>query len=144
MIKNPQEVKRLAGLVADWMRVATNQMPQLADFLHFDLVVAAWEQGEDMIMRDAPHAVMARAPADDFVAPIDAPIALTYLEVAAYGLGLGACWAGYFQLAASSPAMIEALQLPEGHRCLGDMMIGYPKHRFARIPLKKAPTITWH
>jgi nitroreductase len=28
-------------------------------------------------------------------------IALTYLELATYSLGLGACWAGYFSAAAA-------------------------------------------
>jgi nitroreductase len=144
VFEDPAEVKRLAGLVVDWMRVAIKDMSPTAEFLRFDLIIEAWGSGIDRVMRGAPHAIVAHAPADNVFAPQSSPIALTYLELAAYGLGLGACWAGYFQAAASfHPPMQEALQLPEGHISLGAMMIGYPKHRFSRIPLRKEPPVIW-
>ena len=144
VVENSQEVKRLAGLVVDWMRVAIKDMPDLANSIHLDLMVADWEQGKDRIFRGAPHVIVVHAPKDSMAAPADAPVAMTYLELAAYGLGLGACWAGYFQAAATLyPPMMEALHLPEGHGSLGAMMIGYPKYRYARIPLKKEPSIIW-
>jgi nitroreductase/NAD-dependent dihydropyrimidine dehydrogenase PreA subunit len=144
VIEDSKEVKRFAGMVADWMRIAIKEMPQLADSLHLDLIVADWEQGNDRIMRSAPHAIVVHAPANNVMAPGAAPVALTYLELTAYSLGLGACWAGFFQLCAAFYApMMEALQLPEGHKSLGAMMVGYPKHRFSRIPLRNEPVITW-
>ena len=144
IIENSQEVKRLAGLVADWMGASIKDMPDLASLLHLDLLVADWEQGEDRILRSAPHVIVVHAPTDNMGARGDAPIAMTYLELAAYGLGLGACWAGYFQAAATLyPPMMEALHFPEGHTSLGAMMIGYPKYHYARIPLKKEPPIIW-
>jgi len=39
--------------------------------------------------------------------------------------------------------MKEALQLPEEHQTFGAMMVGYPRHRFRRIPLRNKPTIIW-
>ncbi len=144
VIENPKEVKRLAKLVADLMRVAIKETPDLADLLHLHKVVADWDQGEDVITRGAPHLIIAHAPAGDPSAAVDASIALTYLELAAYSLGLGACWSGYLQVAITFyPHVMEALQLPEGHTGLGTMMIGYPKHRFSRIPLKNKPRIIW-
>jgi len=144
VIENPKEVKRLAGLVADWMRVVIKEMPDLADLLHLQKRVAAWDQGEDVITRGAPHLIIAHAPAADPSAAVDAYIALTYLELAAYSLGLGACWSGYLQMAiVFHPPVMEALRLPEGHIGLGTMMIGYPKHKFSRIPLKNEPRIIW-
>lgn len=144
VIEDSQEVRHLAGLVADWMRVAIKEMPWLADFLHFDRIVADWEQGRDRIMRGAPHAIVVHAPADNVLAPGDAPIALTYLELAAYGLGLGACWAGFLTGATTFYApVMEALQLPEGHKYMGALMVGYPKYKYSRIPLKNKPSIIW-
>jgi nitroreductase/Pyruvate/2-oxoacid:ferredoxin oxidoreductase delta subunit len=144
VIEDSSEVNHLAGLVVDWMRAAVKEMSPIAEFLRFDLIIETWGSGIDRIMRGAPHAIVAHAPADNVFAQQSSSIALTYLELAAYGLGLGACWAGYFQAAASShPPMQEALRLPEGHVSLGAMMIGYPKHRFSRIPLRKEPPIIW-
>jgi hypothetical protein len=39
--------------------------------------------------------------------------------------------------------MKYALQLPEGHVVLGGMMIGYPKHKFTRIPARNEPNVIW-
>lgn len=144
VVANPEEVRRLSAVVVDWMRSAIEEGSPLAETLPLNLVVTAWESGFDPIMRSAPHAIVAHAPGDVASAQTDGIIALTYLELAAYSLGLGACWAGFLHFAATSyPAMLKALQLPEGHQCLGAMMIGYPKHRLARIPLRNGPAILW-
>jgi nitroreductase/NAD-dependent dihydropyrimidine dehydrogenase PreA subunit len=144
VIEDAREVRRFAGLVVDWMRVAIKEAPELADLLRFDLIVAEWDRGRDRVMRGAPHAIVAHAHRDDVMAPQSATIALTTLELAAYSRGLGACWAGFFQACATFyPPMQEALRLPEGHASLGAMMIGYPKYKYRRIPLRKEPLITW-
>jgi nitroreductase/NAD-dependent dihydropyrimidine dehydrogenase PreA subunit len=144
VIENPKEVKRIAELVVNWMRAAIKDSPQLADLMDLREIVAVWDQGEDVIMWNVPHLVIAHAPGTDPSAPLDAPIALTYLELAAYARGLGACRSGYFQMAVTfHPPMLEALQLPDGHVALGAMMIGYPRHKYSRIPLKNEPRIIW-
>ena len=62
-------------------------------------------------------------------------IALAYLELAAFGLGLGACWAGYFNAAANMhQPMQKALDLPEGMGVYGGMMLGVPKFEYQRMP----------
>jgi nitroreductase/NAD-dependent dihydropyrimidine dehydrogenase PreA subunit len=143
-IQDSREVRRLAGVVADWMRMSISGNPRLAELLHFDFLVADWDRGIDRIMRGAPHAILAHAPADHPTAPQAATIALTYLEVAAHALDLGACWAGFLQACATfHPPMKGALGLPDGHVSLGAMMIGYPEHRFARIPVRKEAETIW-
>ncbi|MBW1867368.1 MAG: nitroreductase family protein, partial [Deltaproteobacteria bacterium] len=97
-----------------------------------------------IILRNAPVVIIAHAAKDDFSAPTSSIIALTYLELAATSMGLGCCWAGYFHAAATTfPPMMDALPLPEGHQCMGSMMVGYPKFRYYRLPLRKPPEITW-
>jgi nitroreductase len=144
VIEDTNEVKRLSGLVVDWMRVAIKEMPEMADFVRLDLIVRDWGSGKDRIMRGAPHAIVAHAPSVYVMAPQAGTIALTTLELAAYSQGLGACWAGFFYAAAMYyPPMMEALQLPKSHTCLGAMMVGYPKYRFSRIPLRDEPAVFW-
>lgn len=144
VIEDQTEVNRLAGLVVDSMRSAIKAAPDIAAALHFDLMVSAWDLGIDVILRGAPHVIVAHAHKDLPLADQNCYIALTYLELAAYSLGLGACWAGWLQMVMTSyPPMIEALQLPEGHVSMGAMMIGYPKYRYSSIPLREEPAIIW-
>jgi nitroreductase/NAD-dependent dihydropyrimidine dehydrogenase PreA subunit len=71
-------------------------------------------------------------------------IALAYLELAAFSMGLGSCWAGYFNAAAGFfPPLQKALALPKGHQCYGAMMIGYPKFQYHRLPLRNEAKVTW-
>ena len=144
VIEDAAEVRRLASLVVDWMTVMLKEQPEFALSLHFDRAVDVWGKGIDMILRGAPHIIIAYGLKDLVAAQMASVIALAYLEIAAYSRGIGACWAGYFARAAVSfPPLIQALKLPEGQQVYGTMMIGYPKYRYHRIPLRNEPEITW-
>ena len=144
IIYDREVVSELAGHVADWMRSLLKEQYEFAVSLHMDRVVAGWDAGMDPICRNAPHVIVTHAPKDDRAAPAACTIALSYLDLAAPSFGLGACWAGYFNAAATmwSP-MQEALGLPKGNTCFGSMMIGYPKYAYHRLPLRNEPHITW-
>lgn len=138
------EIHRTAALVADWMRWTIDRNPQTATLMHLDETVKRWDEGIDIIFRDAPVIIIAHAEKDNPRAQTTCTIALTYLELAAVGLELGCCWAGYFIKAAGEyPPLIQALALPKGHHCFGAMMVGYPKFKYHRLPLRNEPKITW-
>lgn len=144
VISGREEVNRLAGLVVDWMRHLYKEQREFALSLHMDRIIDAWERGVDSVCRAAPHLIVAHAPKDDRTAPAACTIALAHLELAAPSFGLGVCWAGYFNAAASVwPPLREVLELPQGHASLGALMIGFPKYTYYRLPLRNAPVITW-
>ncbi len=144
VVEDTKEVRRLAGIVIDWMRLTIEEHAEVAETMRFDRVVKAWEQGQDRVLRGAPHLIVAHG--QQSTPPVQSAciIALTYMELAAMSLGLGACWAGYFNRAAATYyTMLEALALPENHQSYGAMMVGYPKYRYERLPLRKDPKIVW-
>jgi nitroreductase len=144
VLDNRDELQNLAGIVADWMRWLIGNQPELALSMHLDRTLQRWEDGHDVILRGAPVVIIAHAEKDNRSALSTCTIALTYLELAATGMGLGCCWAGYFNAAATTfPKLAAALTLPEGHECFGSMMVGYPKFSYQRLPLRKPPLISW-
>jgi nitroreductase/NAD-dependent dihydropyrimidine dehydrogenase PreA subunit len=144
VIHNRNEVRKLAGLTVEYLRTVLEKEPEFARSLHMDHIVGGWDEGKDLVFRGAPHVIIAHAPKDERTAPIGCVIAQAYVELAASALGLGACWAGYFNMASLNyPPLQEELQLPDGHRNFGTLMIGYPKYAYQRIPTRKAPSITW-
>ena len=144
VIQSPEKVRSLAGMVIDFMRDLIRQEFPLAKEMHMDRVVDAWDQGIDRICRGAPHLIIAHADKDDRFAAAASTIALTYLELAAFSMGLGACWAGYLQSAAVfSPPLTQALELPENHISFGAMMVGFPKEKYFKIPARNEPRIIW-
>jgi len=138
------ELGKLAGIVADWMRWMISNMPEFAASMHMARTLGRWEEGIDVILRNAPIVIVTHAEKENRLAPATCTIALTYLELAATSMGLGCCWAGYFNAATTTfPPMTEALSLPSGHQAFGSMMVGYPKFKYHRLPSRKSPQVTW-
>jgi nitroreductase/NAD-dependent dihydropyrimidine dehydrogenase PreA subunit len=144
VLSGRDELNNLSRIVGQWMRWMLANMKEFALSFHMDKALERLEEGEDVVLRGAPVLVVAHAPKEDHMAQSSCTIALTYLDLAATGMELGGCWAGYFNAAVSTfPPMQQALGLPEGHQCCGAMMIGYPMFRYHRMPARKAPPITW-
>jgi nitroreductase/NAD-dependent dihydropyrimidine dehydrogenase PreA subunit len=138
VINKRDEVQRMAGFVIDWMRYLIKEDSPLVGAMNLNRVVGFWERGYDPICRNAPHVIVAHAHQDDVTAPTACNIALTYLELAAPSFDLGACWAGYFNAGATFwPPMQKELKMPEDNISFGAMMVGYPKFKYQRLPLRK-------
>lgn len=144
VIDDREELKRLTGLVIDWMHHLVDKNDPLAHSYHLAKVIGAWKSGYDPILRGAPGLVVLHGPQDYPLAVVDSSIALTTFELAAFSQGVGTCWAGFFSIAAGSwPPLAEALDLPEGRKLTYAMMVGYPAVQYQRLPERKAPEIIW-
>jgi nitroreductase/Pyruvate/2-oxoacid:ferredoxin oxidoreductase delta subunit len=144
VIYERDEVQRMAKLVIDWMRHLIKEESPLVAAMNLNRVVSFYDAGQDNICRNAPHVIVAYARKEDRTAQTACTIALTYLELAALSFDLGTCWAGYLNAAASFwPPLQQALELPEGNINFGAMMVGYPKFKYQRMPLRNKTSITW-
>jgi nitroreductase/NAD-dependent dihydropyrimidine dehydrogenase PreA subunit len=144
VVQDPGEVRRLAGMVIDWMRSVIKEDPKLAGRMALPRVVTCWEGGDERICRGAPHVIVVHGDKEWRYGPEDCALALSHLDLLAPCLGLGTCWAGYLYTAANAyPPLFEGLGIPEGHKVWGAMMVGYPKFKYPRLPLRNPPRVTW-
>ncbi len=144
IIYNTPEVRRLTDMVIEWMCQMVQINHPIAAALNCPQLIQAYETGQDVICRNAPHLIVAYGPKENSSAPTDATIALAHLELAAPAFGLGACWAGFFQIAASfSPELKQALGIPEPFGALGILMIGRPKFKYYQIPTRNEARVVW-
>lgn len=144
IINNRKEVKRLASLVIDWMQGLVAANNSLVQALGIDRILGDWKNGVDMVLRSAPALVIAHAPKDYPFGLTDCVIALTTFELAASAAGLGTCWAGFFSMAANYwPSLQTALDLPPGRVQQSALMLGHPKHNYARQPLRNRAQVIW-
>jgi nitroreductase/NAD-dependent dihydropyrimidine dehydrogenase PreA subunit len=144
VVQEPAEVRRLAGMVIDWMRMVIQNNPEATETMGFIRVVARWDEGYERICRGAPHVIVAHADKNWGFGAEDCTLALSLLDLYAKSLGLGACWGGYFYKAVNAyPPLCEALGLPSDHLAFGAMMVGYPKFKYQRIPIRNRPRVTW-
>jgi len=144
VVENPADVRQMAGMVIEWMRSIIKKYPQQAKERGLPRVVEAWDGGQEKICRGAPHVIVVHGDKEYVLGPEDCATALSYLELYAPSLGLGSCWGGYFFSAVNSyPPLFEALGIPANHKAFGAAMVGYPKLRYQRLPLRREPEITW-
>jgi len=144
IVEGSKEIRHLSSLVIDWLRLMIEDNPDLAKFFGTDRLFRLWNKGEDPVCRDAPNLIIAHAQSDG-MAREDCILALAYMELVAGSLGLGATWAGYVMDATRSyPPLTNTMNLPEGHKCYGALMVGYPALNFVRMPLRNPPPVTWH
>ena len=137
-------IKGFAKMAVDWARALLEKDPRSAKFPYIPGIVAAWDFGYDAVLRGAPAMVVASAPKQDLNGTVNLSVALSYLELAAPSMGLGACWAGLLKgaLLAWQPLQ-KAIGLPEDHTQHYPMILGYPKAKYFRLPQRKPPKITW-
>lgn len=144
IIHRTPEVRRLTGIAVDWMRTVMVSDAPINNYFSFEGIIRAWDKGNDPVCRKAPHLVIAYAHKDSVFAQVDAVIALAHLEILAPSFGLGTCWAGFFQMAASQWAPLRtAMDLPEAHVPIYAMMLGYPQLRYLRPPKRNTLSLTW-
>lgn len=126
VIENPEALKKIIGFIAEWARANED----------FKFLAAAWDKGEDMILRGAPQLAIAYAGDSYGSAPNDCVIAATTLELAASTQGIGACWAGFFMVACGYKyqPLLDFLALPAGHKVCAALMLGYPRSKYTHIP----------
>jgi nitroreductase/NAD-dependent dihydropyrimidine dehydrogenase PreA subunit len=139
VVSDPEEIGRLSSIVIDWLRILLVQgTPGVKGMLK------AWEMGNDPILRNAPHLIIAHGALNDPMVKTSATIALATMELASLSFGLGACWAGFLHHAALSYADVyEALDLPPDHQMCGGLLLGYPEFQYARIPARKPASVIW-
>lgn len=108
----------------------------------FSTVAKAYRKGSDILFRGAPHLVVATLPEDGPCPDADGIITLSYMELMASSMGLGALWLGFlayiFKLA---PELKELLNIPEGHKVAYPMLIGEPSVKYHRGVVRDDMTV---
>ena len=136
------KVQAIAGMTIDFLLSQVEKNPSSPNAASFQRVVDKAKSGYDYICRGAPHLILAYAP--ETRGPTDCVIALTYLEIAAFSLGLGPCWGGYVGAAAGNWLPLQQfLGIPEGHKVYGVMLLGQPKYKYHRLPIRNQADVTW-
>jgi len=134
VVEDGAKVHALSAEAMNWLKTAGIGAAQ----------VAQWDAGYDFILRGAPVAIVACAPAEYGWGKQDCAIALTFLELAAEARGLGVCWAGYLtRVAAVHAPICQALSVPEGYAVHGGLMLGERKYSYRLVPPRKPVSVQW-
>lgn len=141
---DPEKTKEITNLILCWMREEIFKDPTSRISLIGAAMIAKAKAGEDALLRGAPHVVVAVVP-KNYMWPEDGSVALTYLELAAHALGVGACWGGFLTVAIRNfGGLRDYLGISSEEQICGAQMLGYPLIRPIRqYPTRDLQNISW-
>ncbi|MBP1640176.1 MAG: nitroreductase [Bacteroidetes bacterium] len=144
VVSNAQTIRQLGEGVIAWMKAMIPVNPELAKRLNFVGLVTAFERGNDVICRHAPHLVIGYTEASYSAGSKDNAIAASHLELLLPAFGLGGCWAGYLMIALQfSPDLKKVIGLDDSYTVHSALMVGYPKYRYFKTPQRKEAQVKW-
>jgi nitroreductase/NAD-dependent dihydropyrimidine dehydrogenase PreA subunit len=137
-------LRKVSDATVDWMEEEVAKGSERAPY--FEAIVKnARVTGKDVILRDAPHLIVAMCDENFPRGAENAHFALAYAELFAPTVGVGTCWAGLFQGCAFSgyAPLLDALGLPAGKKVAGGLMAGYPVYRYHRLVDRNPLQVEW-
>lgn len=143
VISNQEKLKHIAMVTVDWM---VEEMTKGSSLTIYQNYIENFRQGKDVILRGAPHLIVATAPKSIRVLSRDnARFTLEYVELMATIWGIGTCWAGLVQACAFSKyqPLLEILDLHEDKVVAGALMAGYPKYQYRRLVDRNPLEVSW-
>jgi len=144
VVRDKQKLRRIADLVLEWMHLAAKTVPIMR--LYARAAQAEVDKGKEYILRDAPALVVAIGSKKDIHRTHDSGHScLSYAELYAPTLGLGTCWAGFFEYAgeAEYEPLLELLGVPEDKIIAGAILMGYPRVRYRNIVERQPLDVTF-
>lgn len=144
VVTDKEKLKQITEVTVDWMAEEIEKGSAMSQY--FSGVIAHYRKtGADVILRDAPVLIIATAPRVLARGRDNTHFALAYAELFATTLGLGSCWAGFFEgcVASGYQPMLDILNLPEANALTGAIMVGYPKYTYRRLPDRRPLDVTW-
>ena len=118
------------------LKILSNKLLSVAK--KFERFKTAFENGEDVIFRNAPSMIIVSTNIKAPCANVDPIIALSYIELYAQSLGLGTCWCGFAQTCFKlMPELSSMVKIPNGYKPVYAMLIGNPAVSYSRTPQPK-------
>jgi len=144
VISDQDKLKEITAATVAWMEQEIGSGNAMAQY-YVGTVRAFRETGRDVILRDAPHLVVAMASEKFARGKENAHFSFAYAELYAPILGLGTCWAGFLQMCAfcNWEPLLQLLDLPAGLAVAGALMVGYPKYSYPRLVNRNPLQVTW-
>ena len=141
VVHDPKKVQKIAGLTIEWMKTLVNSPHPMSGYI--PVLIGAWESGNDVICRGAPHLLVATIPEGNPMAHRchHRAYALRYCRAGLRDRHLlgGICRHGCIVLRTAP----ERTRHSRGRKFAYAMMFGNPQYTIYGIPRRKPLRISW-
>ena len=126
VVENPEFKQKLVQTALPiWRKIieGTKEMdPEIYE--NVMTLYEAMPEPKDMIYHSAPVIIFVIGPVSNAVS---CALACENIMLAAVSLGLGSCYVGFGAMVKGDADVVKALELTEGERIYGPILLGYPK-----------------
>lgn len=144
VISDDTLMKKITATVIEWLEEQIrNEVAWVKPYAGMAKIYR--QTGYDVVLRSAPHLVIALAAAKNPIGRDNTRYSLAYVELYAPSLGLGSCWAGFFEMAAFAgyKPLLDLLEIPGGKVITGAIMVGRPQYRYQRMVDRNPLEVSW-
>lgn len=145
VVRGRQKIDQIHQLYTEIVSSLPETFPGYNILLH--PLQAEAKRGGDALFYDCPQLIFAVSDKKNEAASRNAQFSLTFIALMAPSLGLGTCWSGQLERLACQdqflPKFAELIDLPQGDRISGCMMVGYPAVPFRRLVARNSLQVTW-
>ena len=144
VLSGREKAQRFTVLTLEWFDKVLRHDAVFSARYNIDLMLKRHREGDDPILRGAPHAVFALTSPDAGYGQIDAAIATSYFCLAAHGRGIGSCWCGFGlrALEAYQP-LREMMGFDDSVVVQGMAFFGYPEITYHAVPPRRPLRVRW-
>jgi nitroreductase len=126
VVEDPEFKKKLLDAALPIWKKMTKSMKEMDSEL-YKKVMTLYEttpEPKDLIYHSAPVILFVIGPISNAVS---CSLACENIMLAARSLGLGSCYTGFGSMVKGNADVVQALELTEGERIYGPILLGYPK-----------------
>ena len=144
VMSDRKKLDTFTALNMEWFDKMARNDPAMAARYNVDRLMARYKNGEDVILRGAPNAVLVITDKNVPWALTDAAVALTYFILAAHSRNIGSAWCGFGLRAMEAyPPMREFMGLDDSSVVQAMAFFGYPDASYRAVPPRKPLNVTW-
>jgi nitroreductase/NAD-dependent dihydropyrimidine dehydrogenase PreA subunit len=130
-----------------WMKELSLGTSPLKKMIPIETAFKLREKGNEIILRGAPHLIIAHVPESGPMgqaASYDAIIALSHFDIIISSFGMGGFWAGFFTMGLRNSAELrKAAMIPDGSMAGYAYAFGIPQFEHYAFPKRKKASISW-
>lgn len=134
VIDDPASMAVFRHEIIEGLRQAAAKKRTSDKFPYFRHVVTAWDKGQDIIFRHAPHLLIVSVPPDVSTPDADSIIAVSYFELLAASMGIGTLWNAMigWSCALIDANLYQLLGIPDDHVKGYAILFGRPAVQYHR------------
>ena len=144
IVENREVLRKATALTVDWMKLQSDGKTSI--HRSFAKHIKTYEvNGADVILRNAPHIILATTAKNMPRGRENTIFSLAYLELYAPSFGLGSCWAGLLEMCLFDKyqPLLDLFNIPENKEITGAVMVGYPKYKYQRMVDRNPLNVSW-